>query len=98
MIAKLTGYEIDFLGALFRKDAGGILAMTDVYCRINRARGLEIDEHGSLSAEQLSPLVHIPVILAKERLICAEQRGLACRDDTVEGLRFYPNLFLEKIE
>lgn len=130
------------------RDAGGILAMTDVYCRINRARGLEllspedllnackvmeslqlplrlhvfesgvtvlklatqndenmatetrqlIDEHGSLSAEQLSPLVHIPVILAKERLICAEQRGLACRDDTVEGLRFYPNLFLEKIE
>lgn len=130
------------------RDAGGILAMTDVYCRINRARGLEllspedllnackvmeslqlplrlhvfesgvtvlklatqndenmatetrqlIDEHGSLSAEQLSPLVHIPVILAKERLICAEQRGLACRDDTVEGLRFYPNLFLEKLD
>lgn len=130
------------------QDAGGILAMTDVYCRINRARGLEllspedllnackvmeslqlplrlhvfesgvtvlklatqndenmatetrqlIDEHGSLSAEQLSPLVHIPVILAKERLICAEQRGLACRDDTVEGLRFYPNLFLEKLD
>lgn len=130
------------------RDAGGILAMTDVYCRINRARGLEllspedllnackvmeslqlplrlhvfesgvtvlklatqndenmatetrqlIDEHGSLSAEQLSPLVHIPVILAKERLICAEQRGLACRDDTVEGLLFYPNLFLEKLD
>lgn len=130
------------------RDAGGILAMTDVYCRINRARGLEllspedllnackvmeslqlplrlhvfasgvtvlklatendentateirqlIDEHGSLSAEQLSPLVHIPVILAKERLFCAEQRGLACRDDTVEGLRFYPNLFLEKLD
>lgn len=130
------------------RDAGGILAMTDVYCRINRARGLEllspedllnackimeslqlplrlhvfasgvtvlklasendentaretrqlIDEHGSLSAEQLSPLVHIPVILAKERLICAEQKGLACRDDTVEGLRFYPNLFLEKLD
>lgn len=130
------------------RDAGGILAMTDVYCRINRARGLEllspedllnackvmeslqlplrlhvfasgvtvlklatqndentatetrqlIDEHGSLSAEQLSPLVHIPVILAKERLICAEQRGLACRDDTVEGLRFYANLFVEKLD
>uniref|UniRef100_A0A224Z9N4 Vacuolar protein-sorting-associated protein 36 n=1 Tax=Rhipicephalus zambeziensis TaxID=60191 RepID=A0A224Z9N4_9ACAR len=130
------------------QESGGILSLTDVYCRINRARGLEllspedllnackvmeslqlplrlhvfgsgvtvlklatqndeamstetrqlIDEHGSLSAEQLSPLVHIPVILAKERLICAEQRGLVCRDDSVEGLRFYPNLFLEKLD
>ncbi|KAL3192251.1 hypothetical protein MRX96_059227 [Rhipicephalus microplus] len=132
------------------QESGGILSLTDVYCRINRARGLEllspedllnackvmeslqlplrlhvfgsgvtvlklatqndeatstetrqlasIDEHGSLSAEQLSPLVHIPVILAKERLICAEQRGLLCRDDSVEGLRFYPNLFLEKLD
>ncbi|XP_077519040.1 vacuolar protein sorting 36 [Amblyomma americanum] len=130
------------------QDSGGILALTDVYCRINRARGLEllspedllnacklmeslqlplklhvfasgvtvlklatendektsaetrqmIDEHGSLSAEQFSPLVHISVILAKERLICAEQKGLLCRDDSVEGLRFYPNLFLEKLD
>lgn len=130
------------------QDSGGILALTDVYCRINRARGLEllspedllnacklmetlqlplklqvfasgvtvlklatendektsvetrqmVDEHGSLSAEQLSPLVHIPIILAKERLICTEQKGLLCRDDSVEGLRFYPNLLLEKLD
>ncbi|XP_029839718.2 vacuolar protein-sorting-associated protein 36 isoform X2 [Ixodes scapularis] len=128
------------------QDAGGILALTDVYCRVNRARGLELlspedllnackmmeamdlplrmqvfpsgvtvlrlatqsdeklaaetrqllDEHGSLSAEDLSPLIEIPVILAKERLLSAESEGLACRDDSVEGLRFYPNFFLER--
>ncbi|CAN8032833.1 unnamed protein product [Ixodes persulcatus] len=128
------------------QDAGGILALTDVYCRVNRARGLELlspedllnackmmealdlplrlqvfpsgvtvlrlatqsdkklaaetrqllDEHGSLSAEDLSPLIEISVILAKERLLSAESEGLACRDDSVEGLRFYPNFFLER--
>ncbi|EEC16642.1 vacuolar protein-sorting protein, putative [Ixodes scapularis] len=55
-----------------------------------------LDEHGSLSAEDLSPLIEIPVILAKERLLSAESEGLACRDDSVEGLRFYPNFFLER--
>jgi hypothetical protein len=25
-----------------------------------------------------------------------EQAGKACRDDSVEGLRFYPNLFAER--
>jgi ESCRT-II complex subunit VPS36 len=37
------------------------------------------------------------VVLAKERLLAAEGRGLLCRDDSVEGLRFYPNLFLSKL-
>lgn len=27
------------------------------------------------------------------RLIAAETRALLCRDDSIEGLRFYPNLF-----
>jgi len=30
------------------------------------------------------------------RLLVTEQAGKACRDDSVEGLRFYPNLFLER--
>lgn len=28
------------------------------------------------------------------RLLLAEKMGHLCRDDSVEGLRFYPNLFL----
>ena len=33
-------------------------------------------------------------MLAKERLLAAEDFGRLCRDDSIEGLRFYPNLFL----
>ena len=34
--------------------------------------------------------------LARDRLLVTEQAGKACRDDSVEGLRFYPNLFIER--
>ena len=30
------------------------------------------------------------------RLLLTEKVGGVCRDDTVEGLRFFPNLFLTK--
>ena len=36
----------------------------------------------------------LSVILARERLLAAEGAGLLARDDTVEGLRFFPNRFL----
>lgn len=126
------------------EDAGGILSLTDVYCRINRARGFELispedlvnackmletlnlpmklhtfdsgvkvlksasldehsdieklksllSEHSSLSAAELSHIFNTTVILARERLLEAEKDGIVCRDDSIEGLRFYPNLFL----
>ena len=49
---------------------------------------------GGLSAEELSRAAGISVVLARERLLAAEAAGAACRDDSVEGLRFYPNRFL----
>lgn len=128
------------------KEVGGMMTLTDVYCRVNRARGLElispedllnasrqlaplalpvvlrifdsgvmvlqarsleddtiagviadlIKEKGSLTAEELAQSGGISVLLARERLLVTEKRGKACRDDTIEALRFYPNLFLEK--
>ncbi|XP_031569918.1 vacuolar protein-sorting-associated protein 36-like [Actinia tenebrosa] len=128
------------------KDEGGMMALTDVYCRFNRARGMELvspedlvnasrqfealniplrlrsfdsgvlviqsishsdeevikktkellDDKGSLTAEELASVIKLSVMLAKERLIVTEQAGKACRDDSVEGLRFYPNLFTER--
>jgi ESCRT-II complex subunit VPS36 len=33
--------------------------------------------------------------VAQEQLLQAEKAGRICRDDTVEGLRFYPNRFLQ---
>ncbi|XP_034942295.1 vacuolar protein-sorting-associated protein 36 [Chelonus insularis] len=128
------------------KEVGGMMTLTDVYCRVNRARGLEllspedllnaskqlalldlplilrvfdsgvmvlqlrshddnaviesiaelIRDRGSVTAEELAQSEGISVILARERLLVTEKYGKACRDDTIESLRFYPNLFLEQ--
>ncbi|KAJ9590764.1 hypothetical protein L9F63_016280 [Diploptera punctata] len=126
------------------KEVGGMMALTDVYCRVNRARGLELlspedliqachlldklklpirlrrfdsgvkvlqleshsdenvakntavalEEQGSLTAEDLAQLLGISVLLAKERLLTTEKHGRACRDESIEGLRFFPNWLL----
>lgn len=125
-------------------DCGGIMSLADVWCRVNRARGLELispedllnackllqtidspmslrkfpsgacvlqlnsnrdeeiakstsdllDENGSLTPVTLSQLANVSVLLARERLFTTERLGLACRDESIEGLAFYPNLFL----
>uniref|UniRef100_A0A3Q4MK63 Vacuolar protein-sorting-associated protein 36 n=1 Tax=Neolamprologus brichardi TaxID=32507 RepID=A0A3Q4MK63_NEOBR len=121
----------------------GMMALTEVYCLVNRARGMEllspedlvnackmfeslklplrlrvfdsgvmvvqlqshseeemiasaldnVSEKGSLTAEEFAKLLGLSVLLSKERLLLAEKMGHLCRDDSVEGLRFYPNLF-----
>uniref|UniRef100_T1IUR0 Vacuolar protein-sorting-associated protein 36 n=1 Tax=Strigamia maritima TaxID=126957 RepID=T1IUR0_STRMM len=126
------------------KDSGGMLTLTDVYCRVNRARGLELispedllgaccmldrlalpirlrefdsgvmvlqlnlhneaklvrevqrllEDKKSITAEELAQVVGFSVVLAKERLLVTAKYGGACRDDSVEGLKFYQNLFL----
>ncbi|XP_043283547.1 vacuolar protein-sorting-associated protein 36 [Venturia canescens] len=128
------------------KEVGGMMALSDVYCRVNRARGMELlspedllnasrllgplglpivlrtfdsgvmvlqakshddtaiveaiaewlKERGSATAEELAQSEGISVLLARERLFVTEKNGRACRDDTIEALRFYPNLFLEQ--
>uniref|UniRef100_I3M4M9 Vacuolar protein-sorting-associated protein 36 n=1 Tax=Ictidomys tridecemlineatus TaxID=43179 RepID=I3M4M9_ICTTR len=125
-------------------ERGGIMSLTEVYCLVNRARGMEllspedlvnackmlealklplrlrvfdsgvmvielqshkeeemvaaaletVSEKGSLTSEEFAKLVGMSVLLAKERLLLAEKMGHLCRDDSVEGLRFYPNLFM----
>jgi len=126
------------------KECGGIMTLTDIYCRINRARGMElvspddvvnacklmdhmhlpvilqvfesgvmvlqlrslsqqqtvmdtvalVEEAGSVTGDEFSRLVGLSVVLSKERLLAAERLGKLCRDDTAEGLRFFPNHFL----
>lgn len=128
------------------KEIGGMMTLTDVYCRVNRARGLELlspedllnasrqltplglpvvlrvfdtgvmvlqsrshDDNavvdvianllrvkGSMTVEELAQSAGISVLLARERLLVTEKKGKACRDDSIEALTFYPNLFLEK--
>lgn len=122
---------------------GGVMTVTDVYCRFNRARGMAlvspddvasaaklfqslnlpmrvrkfdsgvlvvqslsqteeqmidstvgtIEEQGPLSSEELGRLLGIAITLSKERLLLSEKAGKLCRDDSVEGLRFYINRF-----
>nr|XP_032835620.1 vacuolar protein-sorting-associated protein 36 isoform X3 [Petromyzon marinus] len=125
------------------RECGGLMELTDVYCRVNRARGMEllspedllnaarlfeplklpirlrpfasgvmvvqltsldedaaiaeaacvVEEKGSLTSEEFSKLIGISVLLARERLLLGEENGRLCRDDSEEGLRFYPNRF-----
>lgn len=51
----------------------------------------------SLSVEELAQILSISLLLAQERLQTAERAGKICRDESIEGLRFYPNLFLQNI-
>ncbi|XP_013110981.1 vacuolar protein-sorting-associated protein 36 [Stomoxys calcitrans] len=124
------------------EEAGGMMSLADVYCRVNRARGLEllspedllqachsmqgpiklrkfpsgamvlqldsqndeltaedtvnlVNESTSLAVEELAKVRSISLILAKERLLAAERMGKLCRDESLEGLRFYPNFILQ---
>lgn len=119
-----------------------MMSLADVYCRVNRARGLELlspedlleacklligpiklrqfpsgamvlqlENHDdesvaqetaeyterctSISADELARVVGISLLLANERLLTAERLGKLCRDESIEGLRFYPNRFLQ---
>lgn len=47
-----------------------------------------------LGVNQLSVLSKSSIFLARQRLVSAEQAGLICRDESIEGLAFYPNLFV----
>lgn len=149
-------------------EVGGMMSMADVYCRVNRARGLEllspedllnachflsgpiklrkfpsgamvlqleshddeqvaeetfqevrffrlypisdeilkkkcfsllfrlqVDQSKSLSVEELARILSISLLLAQERLLTAERAGKICRDESIEGLRFFPNLFIQ---
>ena len=127
------------------------MPLTDLYCTVNRARGLEListedllnacytlekqgtglrlvqfdsgllvvqseqynsekvsreisgmvqQAHDSLqcglSAQGLAVTAGISAALAKQRLLAAEVRGFICRDESLQGLHFFPNKFLCK--
>ncbi|KAG9511018.1 Vacuolar protein-sorting-associated protein 36, partial [Fragariocoptes setiger] len=45
---------------------------------------------------QMALQLSIPVSLARQRLQECENLGLLCRDESIEGLAFYPNMFLNQ--
>jgi ESCRT-II complex subunit VPS36 len=56
-----------------------------------------LEEKKKLTPFEMSREQGLPVLLAVERLLSAEKAGMACRDDSIMGLVFYPNLFLTNI-
>lgn len=48
---------------------------------------------GGITATDVSKMLKISALLATEQLRNAEQLGFLCRDATIEGMRFFPNLF-----
>ena len=54
-----------------------------------------VEQAGSLTSLQLSARMSVSVQLARQRLDEAEAIGRLCRDETLEGLKFFPNKFLK---
>ncbi|XP_065886367.1 vacuolar protein-sorting-associated protein 36-like [Dysidea avara] len=54
-----------------------------------------VTEKGSMIVQDLCHTVNVSAVLAKERLLLTEQAGRICRDESIQGLRFFPNKFLQ---
>uniref|UniRef100_A0A914IAU1 Vacuolar protein-sorting-associated protein 36 n=1 Tax=Globodera rostochiensis TaxID=31243 RepID=A0A914IAU1_GLORO len=139
LAAELTSVLLEPL-----KQSGGTMTLPEAFCRMNRARGMEmispedllnacqrldrmdspislftfengvsvlqlrslsaihvsdevlqmVEAAGSMDASQLAKSSGVPLVLAAERLRYAEEQAKLCRDDTIEGLFFYPNKFM----
>lgn len=57
----------------------------------------QVEKAKSLSVEELAQILSVSLLLAQERLLTAERSGKICRDESIEGLRFFPNLFLQNL-
>lgn len=53
-----------------------------------------VERAGSLTPLQLSARLMVSMQLARQRLEEAESVGKLCRDESLEGLKFYPNKFI----
>ncbi|ORY04710.1 Vps36-domain-containing protein [Basidiobolus meristosporus CBS 931.73] len=53
-----------------------------------------IKANGALSAIDIAEVESVPVVLITEQLLMTEARGLICRDETIEGIKFYENLLI----
>lgn len=52
-----------------------------------------VDKLGSANPSLLSKELNISAVMAMERLLIAESQSKLCRDETNDGLIFYPNQF-----
>lgn len=55
--------------------------------------GLTESSIGGITVMDVCRALNTSALLANEQLLSAEQMGWLCRDSTIEGVRFFPNLF-----
>ena len=46
-----------------------------------------------MSASKLAEKLNVNVILIKEHLQAAEEKGMVCRDESYEGVQYFENRF-----
>lgn len=66
--------------------------LTDLASSSMEQRG-SLATFGGITVIDVSRTLKISALLANEQLQSAEQMGWLCRDSTIEGIRYFPNLF-----
>lgn len=59
----------------------------------HRIQELSESDADGVSAADVAHVLHVSIVVAKEQLLIAEQSGVLCRDDTINGIFFFPNKF-----
>ncbi|KAJ2801881.1 Vacuolar protein-sorting-associated protein 36 [Coemansia guatemalensis] len=87
------------LGLRLREYPSGLLTIEDPGSASDALIASRIDSYvqsfGPLTANGLAALDDCPLTLAEERLWLCERNGQLCRDESVEGVRFYSNVFVQ---
>merc|ERR1719312_1854666 len=98
LLASQSLKDVNLPMSLHTFDSGVMVLRTSNHSEEEVKQNLmnQVESVGSFTPEEMSTSLGVSVILAKERLLAAESEGLLCRDDSVEGLRFFPNRFLSE--
>ncbi|KAJ2082352.1 Vacuolar protein-sorting-associated protein 36 [Coemansia sp. RSA 988] len=87
------------LGLRLREYPSGLLTIEDPGSASDALIASRIDSYvqsfGPLTANSLAAMDDCPLTLAEERLWLCERNGQLCRDESVEGVRFYNNVFVQ---
>jgi len=59
-------------------------------------KAVEERKEDGISELELSTKLNLSVQLAMEELLATEEQALICRDEHLNGIRFYPNFFLQQ--
>ena len=82
-----------------RFDSGVIVVQSDRHdeAEVRTRLSAFVAEHDATGVSSIDVASHMGISLpiANEHLLAAEVALTLCRDDTVEGVRFFPNRFIE---